>query len=79
MNAIACILPGPSPLVPPPAALTAPLKLAADFAKASKAPATQAAYDPGARRAGFPHSRPPLRRCAASWPMRRPVGSAPAR
>jgi hypothetical protein len=44
MNAIACILPGPSPLAAPPAALTAPLKLAADFAKASKAPATQAAY-----------------------------------
>ena len=44
MNAIACILPGPSPLTAPPAALTAPLKLAADFAKASKAPATQAAY-----------------------------------
>jgi hypothetical protein len=27
-----------------PAGLTAPLKLAADFAKASKAPATQAVY-----------------------------------
>src|SRR5215831_9124346 len=44
MNAIACILSRPSPLATLPAALTAPLKLAADFAKASKAPATQAAY-----------------------------------
>jgi hypothetical protein len=30
MNAIACILPGPSPLAAPPASLAAPLKLAAD-------------------------------------------------
>jgi hypothetical protein len=42
-----------------PAELTATLELAADFAKASKAPATQAAYasdfrtfDPGAARGG---------------------------
>ena len=42
MKAIARILPGPSPVLP--AALTEPLGLAADFAKASKAPATQAAY-----------------------------------
>jgi integrase len=45
MKAIAPILPGPSPLPVLPAALTAPLRLAADFAKASKARATQAAYD----------------------------------
>jgi site-specific recombinase XerD len=44
MKAIAPILRGPSPLPALPAALTAPLRLAADFAKASKAPATQAAY-----------------------------------
>jgi site-specific recombinase XerD len=42
MKAIAPIVPGASPLLP--AALAAPLRLAADFAKASKAPATQAAY-----------------------------------
>jgi site-specific recombinase XerD len=44
MKAIAPILRGPSPLPALPAALTAPLRLAADFAKASKSPATQAAY-----------------------------------
>jgi hypothetical protein len=45
MKAIAPILLGPSALpIALPAGLTAPLKLAADFAKASKAPATQAAY-----------------------------------
>src|SRR2546429_7128014 len=44
MKAIAPILRGPSPLPALPAALTAPLRLARDFAKASKAPATQAAY-----------------------------------
>jgi site-specific recombinase XerD len=45
MKAIAPILPGPNSLTVLPAALTAPLRLAADFARASKAPATQAAYD----------------------------------
>jgi hypothetical protein len=39
MKAIAPILPGPSHLPVLPAALTAPLRLAADFAQASKAPA----------------------------------------
>jgi hypothetical protein len=45
MKAIAPVLPGPGPLPVLPAALTAPLRLAADFARASKAPATRAAYD----------------------------------
>jgi hypothetical protein len=44
MKAMAPSLSGPSPLPVLPAALTAPLRLAADFARASKAPATQAAY-----------------------------------
>ena len=76
-------------LEPPglPAKLVAPLKLAADFAQASKAPATQAAYGSdfrifeawGAQRAGFLRCRPPLRRSAASWPTRRPLGGEPAR
>jgi hypothetical protein len=86
MNAIACILPGPSPLAAPPAALTAPLKLAADFAKASKAPATQAAYGSdftshrcgavrlpgrrGGRREAGEHARPPPG-CDPVFPPRR--------
>jgi hypothetical protein len=56
-----------------PVELTATLELAADFAKASKAKATQEAYgsdfrifEAWARCAGCPRSRPPLRRCAAS-------------
>ena len=70
-----------------PAVLTATLELAADFAKASKAPATQAAYASDfhifeawcAARGLCARYRPRLRRCAAFWPVRRPPASGPVR
>jgi hypothetical protein len=58
-----------------PAELTAALELAADFARASKAKATQEAYGSDFR---IFNCRPPLSHCAPSWPIRLPSGSVPA-
>jgi hypothetical protein len=69
-----------------PIELTATLELASDFAKASKAKATQEAYgsdfrifESWCRARGLRRYRPPLSHCVPSWPTRPASGSAPAR
>jgi hypothetical protein len=68
-----------------PAELTTTLELAADFARASKAKATQEAYgsdfrifESWCRSRGLSALPAPLSHCAPSWPTRLPSGSAPA-
>jgi putative ABC transport system substrate-binding protein len=66
-----------------PAELLEPLRLANDFARASKAPATQAAYgsafrifETWSRRAGFPPAGHCCGRRDPSWPLRpQPAGA----